>query len=277
MKSIADRLRVRGKSVDLSKWNPNATPGLRDKKEGAERLARNLERLDELQYRLYAEGRRSLLLVFQGMDAAGKDGLIRRIAPAFNPQGCRAWSFKVPSPEEAAHDFLWRIHRAAPAKGEVAIFNRSHYEDVLVVRVHDLVPKQEWSRRYEVINEFEQRLHEHGTRILKFFLHIDRDEQRDRIRARLDDPTKHWKFNEADLKERARWKDYQSAYKDALARCSTPHAPWFVIPANHKWYRDAAVSEIVAEALADMDPRPVEVKLDLKRLRARLARDGGAG
>jgi PPK2 family polyphosphate:nucleotide phosphotransferase len=274
---IADALRVRGGSVKLSKWNPNATPGVRDKQEAAERLAANLKRMDELQYRLYSEGRRSLLLVFQGMDAAGKDGVIRKVATAFNPQGCRAWSFKVPTPEEAAHDFLWRIHKAAPAKGEVAIFNRSHYEDVLVVRVHDLVPKSVWSGRYEIINEFEQRLREHGTTILKFFLHIDRDEQMERIRERLDDPAKHWKFSEGDLNERTRWDDYQAAFEDLLGRCSTKHAPWFVIPANRKWYRDVAVSEIVAGAMAEMNPRTTEVKLDVKRLRARLARDGAEG
>lgn len=276
-RSLADRLRVRGKSVNLSKWDPNSTPGIRDKAEAAERLARNIAVMDEMQYGLYAEGRRSLLLVFQGMDASGKDGLIRKVATAFNPQGCRAWSFKVPTPEEAAHDFLWRIHRAAPAKGEVAIFNRSHYEDVLVVRVHELVPKSVWSKRYEQINEFEQHLAEHGTTILKFFLHIDRDEQLERIRARLEDPAKHWKFSEGDLNERQRWDDYQRAFEDALGRCSTKHAPWFVIPANRKWYRDAAVSEIVAGVLSDMDPRPTTVKLDVKRLRARLAGEGAQG
>lgn len=275
--SIADRLRVRGRSVDLSKWDANATPGIRNREEAAERLAKNLERMDELQYGLYAESRRSLLLVFQGMDAAGKDGVIRKVATAFNPQGCRAWSFKAPTPEELAHDFLWRIHRAAPAKGEVAIFNRSHYEDVLIVRVHDLVPKRVWFERYAIINEFERRLVEHGTTILKFFLHISREEQLERLGRRLDDPAKHWKFSEADIDERARWDDYHRAFEDLLARCSTKHAPWFVIPANRKWYRDAAVSEIVAATLAEMDPRPTRVRLDVKRLRARLAAEETAG
>jgi PPK2 family polyphosphate:nucleotide phosphotransferase len=273
MKSIADRLRVRGRRVDLSKRDAGATPGVKDKREAAERLARNLALIDELQYRLFAEGRRSVLLVFQGMDAAGKDGVIRKVATAFNPQGCRVTSFKVPTPEEAAHDFLWRIHRAAPARGEVAIFNRSHYEDVLVVRVHGLVPRSTWAKRYDAINEFERQLAGHGTTILKFFLHIDRDEQEERLRARLDDPAKHWKFSEADLDERRRWDDYQAAFADLLARCSTASAPWFVVPANHKWYRDVAVSEIVADALAAMNPRPPVVKLDVRRLRARLARE----
>ena len=276
-KSIADALRVRGGSVNLSKRDANATPGVRDKQEAAERLEANLALLDDLQYRLYAEGRRSLLLVFQGMDAAGKDGVIRKVATAFNPQGCRAWSFKVPTPEEAAHDFLWRIHRATPPKGDVAIFNRSHYEDVLVVRVHDLVQKSVWSERYEIINEFEKRLTEDGTTILKFFLHIDHDEQTQRIRERLDDPAKHWKFSEADLNERKHWDDYQAAFEDLLGRCSTKHAPWYVIPANRKWYRDVAVSDIIVEALAEMNPRPKAVKLDVKSLRARLARSGSGG
>jgi PPK2 family polyphosphate:nucleotide phosphotransferase len=274
--SIADALRVRGGSANLSKRDANATPGVRDKQEAAERLEANLALLDEMQYRLYAEGQRSLLLVFQGMDAAGKDGVIRKVATAFNPQGCRAWSFKVPTPEEAAHDFLWRIHRAVPPKGDVAIFNRSHYEDVLVVRVHDLVPKSVWSERYAIINEFEQRLSEQGTTILKFFLHIDHDEQTQRIRERLDDPAKHWKFSEADLNERKHWDDYQTAFSDLLGRCSTKHAPWYVIPANRKWYRDVAVSDIIVETLAEMNPRPKAVKLDVKSLRARLAR-GGSG
>ena len=272
--SIADALRVRGGSANLSKRDANATPGVRDKQEAAERLEANLALLDEMQYRLYAEGQRSLLLVFQGMDAAGKDGVIRKVATAFNPQGCRAWSFKVPTPEEAAHDFLWRIHRAVPPKGDVAIFNRSHYEDVLVVRVHDLVPKSVWSERYAIINEFEQRLHQHGTTILKFFLHIDHDEQTQRIRERLDDPAKHWKFSEADLNERKHWNDYQAAFSDLLGRCSTKHAPWYVIPANRKWYRDVAVSDIIVETLAEMNPHPKAVKLDVKSLRARLARSG---
>jgi PPK2 family polyphosphate:nucleotide phosphotransferase len=276
-KSIADALRVRGGSVNLSKRDANASPGVRDKQEAAERLEANLALLDDLQYRLYAEGRRSLLLVFQGMDAAGKDGVIRKVATAFNPQGCRAWSFKVPTPEEAAHDFLWRIHRSVPPKGDVAIFNRSHYEDVLVVRVHDLVPKNVWSERYEIINEFEKRLTEDGTTILKFFLHIDHDEQTQRIRERLDDPAKHWKFSEADLNERKHWDDYQAAFADVLGRCSTKHAPWYVIPANRKWYRDVAVSDIIVEALAGMNPRPKAVKLDVKSLRARLARGGSGG
>jgi len=272
MKRIADRLQVRGRTVRLSQWKPGATPGCKDKQEAAERLAKNLERIDELQYRLFAEAQRSLLIVLQGMDTSGKDGLIRKAMTVFNPQGCKVWPFKVPNHEEAAHDFLWRIHRATPGRGEVAIFNRSHYEDVLVVRVHDLVPREVWSTRYEVINDFERFLRRNGTVVLKFFLHISRKEQRDRLLARLEAPTKRWKFSDADLAERTHWGSYQRAYEDALARCSTKYAPWYVIPANHKWYRDFAVSEILADTLEKMDPKLPRAKLDVKALRARLMR-----
>jgi PPK2 family polyphosphate:nucleotide phosphotransferase len=272
MKSIPEALKVRGRAVRLARWNPRATPGCKDKDEAAERLAQNLARIDTLQYRLYGESRRSLLIVLQGMDTAGKDGVIRNALTVFNPQGCRVWSFKVPTPDEAAHDFLWRIHRAAPARGDVAIFNRSHYEDVLVVRVHGLVPRNVWSRGYKLINAFESHLHEQGTRVLKFFLHISRKEQRQRLLARLDEPLKRWKFSDADLTERTRWRGYQRAYEEALARCSTKYAPWYVIPSDRKWYRDLAVSEIVVDALEQMNPRLPKAKLDLKRLRARLAR-----
>lgn len=272
MKRIAERLQVRGRTVRMSQWKPGATPGCKDKQEAEERLARNLERIDELQYRLYAEAQRSLLIVLQGMDTSGKDGVIRKTMTVFNPQGCKVWPFKVPTPDEAAHDFLWRIHRATPARGEVAIFNRSHYEDVLVVRVHDLVPRDVWSSRYDVINDFERHLHRNGTQVLKFFLHISRKEQSERLLARLEAPTKRWKFSDADLAERPHWRSYQRAYEDALARCSTKYAPWYVIPADRKWYRDFAVSEIVADVLEKMDPKLPKAKLDVKRLRARLLR-----
>ena len=270
MKSIGEQLLVRGGKFRLADRDPGATPDCKDKGKALERTTKNLARIDASQYLLHAEGRQSLLLVLQGMDAAGKDGLIRRVMAAFNPQGCHAVSFKVPTAEEAAHDFLWRIHRAAPGRGEIVIFNRSHYEDVLVVRVHELVPRPVWEARYDAINEFEARLHENGTRVLKFFLHIDREEQRQRLLERLEEPEKHWKFNAADLVERTRWDDYQRAYEDALARCSTKHAPWYVIPSNRKWYRDLAVSEVIAETLEDMELEVPVVKLDLARLRRRL-------
>ncbi len=272
MKSLAERLQVRGGRARLAHWKPDSTPGCKGKDQANLRLAENLARIDVLQYRLHAEARQSLLLVLQGMDTSGKDGLIRNVLTIFNPQGCKVWSFKVPTLEEATHDFLWRIHRAAPATGEVAVFNRSHYEDVLVVRVHELVPRGVWKQRYRVINEFERHLHEHGTRVLKFFLHISREEQRERLLARLDDPLKRWKFSEADLAERGRWRTYQRAYEDALARCSTAHAPWHVIPADRKWYRDFAVSQIVTDALDQMNPRIPKARLAIRTLRARLTR-----
>jgi len=272
VKSVARQLQVRGRAVRLADWNPGATPGCKDREEATDRLAKNLARIDDLQYRLGSEGLRSLLIVLQGLDTAGKDGVIRKVMTAFNPQGCKVWSFKVPTAEEAGHDFLWRIHRAAPARGEVTVFNRSHYEDVLVVRVHGLVPRPVWSRRYEIINAFERHLHDHGTRTLKFFLHISRKEQRERLLARLADPLKRWKFSDADVVERTFWSGYRRAYEDVLTRCGTRQAPWYIIPADHKWYRDFAISEIVVETLERMDPQLPRAKLDVKRLRARLKR-----
>jgi len=271
-KKIADILRVSRRKVRIADRTASSTPGCKNKEEALERTGKNLARIDDLQYRLGAEAQRSLLIVLQGMDAAGKDGVIRKVMTAFNAQGCKVTSFKVPTPQEAAHDFLWRIHQAAPARGEVAIFNRSHYEDVLVVRVHDIVPKRVWERRYDRINQFEEHLHEHGTRVLKFFLHISRKEQRERLLARLDDPARNWKFSEADLVERVRWNDYRAAFEDALVRCNTKQAPWYVIPSDHKWYRDLAISEILCRTLENMDPEPPQVAIDVKRLRAKLAR-----
>jgi PPK2 family polyphosphate:nucleotide phosphotransferase len=242
-----------GTRARLAKIDPNATFGF-DKSTAAPLTQRRLARLADLQDRLWAESRRSVLVVLQGIDAAGKDGTIGKVMEAFNPQGCVVSSFKVPTPEELAHDFLWRVHKRTPGKGEIGIFNRSHYEDVLVVRVHDLVPKRVWSRRYEQINDFERTLAEAGTTIVKFFLAIDRDEQRERFQARYDDPTRRWKFSMGDLEERKRWDDYQSAFDDALTRTSTSWAPWYVIPANHKWFRNLAVASILADTIAGMKP-----------------------
>jgi PPK2 family polyphosphate:nucleotide phosphotransferase len=216
--------------------------------------ARQLARLADLQDRLWAEAKRSVLVVLQGIDAAGKDGTINKVMEAFNPQGCPVTSFKVPSAEELAHDYLWRVHRQVPRRGEIGIFNRSHYEDVLVVRVHELVPKSVWSKRYEQINAFERTLSESGTTIVKFFLSIDRDEQRERFQARYDDPTKRWKFSLGDLEERKLWDRYQAAFDEALTRTSTAWAPWYVIPANRKWFRDLAVATILADTLAGLKP-----------------------
>ncbi|QDT88758.1 polyphosphate kinase 2 family protein [Gimesia algae] len=224
-------------------------------------------RLRELQELLYADGRSSLLICLQGMDTGGKDGTINHILAAMNPQGCRVEGFRQPSAHELSHDFLWRIHQAAPARGEVAIFNRSHYEDVLIVRVHNLVPQAVWSRRYDQINAFENSLVEHDTHILKFYLHISKEEQLKRFKERLDDPTKQWKISEADYKERLYWDDYIAAYEEALSRCSMEYAPWFVIPADHKWFRNLAVARIVVEYLEGLNMQRPEPRVDLEHIR----------
>ncbi len=221
------------------------------------------EAMNELQQRLYAEHRQSLLVVLQAMDTGGKDGTIRHVFGGLNPQGCQVTSFKAPNYVELAHDFLWRIHEHTPRRGQIAIFNRSHYEDVLVVRVHKLVSEKVWRKRYDQINAFEEFLAEHNTRIVKFFLHISKKEQKERLQARLDDPTKHWKFSTSDLEERGRWDDYMEAYEDALSRCSTEYAPWHIIPADHKWYRNLVIAQIIEKTMRDMDPRWPDVKLDV--------------
>ncbi|OHV78509.1 polyphosphate kinase 2 [Ensifer sp. LCM 4579] len=225
--------------------------------------------LDRLQYLLFADRGRSLLIVLQGLDAAGKDGTIRHVFSGMNPQGVRVAAFKQPTPEEAAHDFLWRAHRVAPARGEVVIFNRSHYEDVLVVRVHDLVPEPVWRTRYDAINAFEAGLAANGTRILKFFLHISPEEQLARFAARLEDPARRWKISESDYTERLLWDRYLEAYEDALWRTGTEAAPWYVIPSDHKWYRNLAVAQIIAAALREMDLSVPPVTVDLDDIRQR--------
>jgi PPK2 family polyphosphate:nucleotide phosphotransferase len=253
-RDLAAALRVRpGSRVQLARLDCAETHGW-DKTTAAPELDRQLERLTDLQDRLWAEAKRSVLVVLQGIDAAGKDGTIKKVMTAFNPQGCPVTSFKVPSTDELAHDYLWRVHRAMPRKGEVGIFNRSHYEDVLVVRVHDLVPRKVWSKRYDQINAFEEHLAANGTTIVKLFLSISKEEQRERFQARYDDPTKRWKFAMGDLAERDRWDDYQAAFDDALTKTSTEHAPWHVIPADRKWFRNLAVASIVAETLAGLKP-----------------------
>ena len=251
---LRDALRVDpGSRVRLGRRDHAQTSGWTKETAGPE-LDRQLARLADLQDRLWAEAKRSVLVVLQGIDAAGKDGTINKVMEAFNPQGCPVTSFKVPSADELAHDYLWRVHRAVPRKGEIGIFNRSHYEDVLVVRVHGLVPRAVWSRRYEQINAFERHLAENGTTIVKFFLAIDRDEQRERFQARFDDPTKRWKFSMGDLAERERWDDYQAAFDEALSTTSTAAAPWYVIPANRKWFRNLAVATILADTIAGLKP-----------------------
>jgi PPK2 family polyphosphate:nucleotide phosphotransferase len=264
------RFRVKpGARVRLAEHDPDDTGGLRDKSEAEKPMQKNLERLSELQYLLYAEGRRALLIVLQAMDAGGKDGTIRHVMSGLNPQGCRVTSFKAPSATELAHDFLWRIHAAAPAKGEIGIFNRSHYEDVLVARVHGLVSEKVWRGRYEQINRFEETLSKNHIRILKFFLHISKGEQRKRLEERLRDPAKNWKISPADLAERKRWGAYVAAYEEALSRCSTEEAPWFIIPANHKWFRNLAVSQIIADALEKMDMKFPPPSFDVSKARLR--------
>ncbi|MDQ2825798.1 MAG: polyphosphate kinase 2 family protein [Actinomycetota bacterium] len=244
-----------GDKVHLGKVDTRSTDGAPGHKDAEAAFPDLHEQLAGLQERLYAEATRSLLVVLQALDAGGKDGTIKHVFGGFNPASCRVVSFKVPSEEERSHDFLWRVHAKAPAKGEVVVFNRSHYEDVLVVRVHDLVPESVWRHRYELIEDFEANLVAAGTRIVKCFLHISKDEQAERFRDRLDDPAKRWKFRKGDIEERARWDDYTAAFEEAIARTSTADAPWFVVPADRKWYRNWAVSRILIEALDDMDPR----------------------
>jgi PPK2 family polyphosphate:nucleotide phosphotransferase len=253
-----------GKKVRLADFDADYTGRIKSKQEAQGELDENIAVLSDLGYRLYAENCRSLLLVLQGMDTSGKDGTIRHVMQGFNPQSCQVTAFKQPGVFELAHDFLWRISRSTPRKGFVGIFNRSHYEDVLVVRVHNLVPKKEWESRYERINQFEELLSEGGTTLVKVFLHISKDEQRRRLQSRLDDPKKRWKFSSADIKERSYWDDYQRSYDAALTRCNTAYAPWYIVPANRKWYRNLIVSRILRKTLEKMAPKypPAEKGLD---------------
>ena len=244
-----------GTRVDLAAIDPDQSEHYASKADVTDELKRQQKRIGALQERLYAENRRSLLVVLQAMDTGGKDGAIRGVFEGVNPQGCEVTSFKQPSASELDHDFLWRYHHRAPARGMIGIFNRSHYEDVLVVRVHSLVPETIWRERYAAINAFEDHLARSGTRILKFYLHISRAEQKRRLQSRLDDLEKHWKFAAADIAERAHWDDYQAAFTDALSLCSTVAAPWYVVPANRKWYRNLVIARTIADTLEDMDPR----------------------
>lgn len=256
-----------GRRVNLDKIDPDYTAGYKKKKDALAHLAKNTKRLAELQYELYSENKQSLLIVLQAMDAGGKDGTINHVLAPMNPQGCRVQGFKKPSDIELAHDFLWRIHRVAPKNGEVVIFNRSHYEDVLVTRVHDLVPKKIWSKRYEFINDFEKLLSVHNTKIVKFYLHISKQEQLERFKKRLDLPEKHWKISDSDYKERQYWNDYTKAFEDALSKCSSKYAPWFVIPANKKWFRNLAVSEILVETMESMKMKLPEPSVNIDEIR----------
>ena len=253
-KDFRKLLRVkRGDAVDLGKFDYQETFGR--KKDSAEvDLTSVLARLTDLQARIYAEAKHPVLMVLQGIDAAGKDGTIKVIAGAFNPQGTPVTSFKVPTPLEMAHDYLWRIHQHIPGKGEIGIFNRSHYEDVLIVRVHNLVPEERWRKRYEHIRDFEQMLTDEGVTIVKFFLAIDNEEQRARFQDRIDDPVKRWKFSPSDVAERKLWDQYALAFGEMLGETSTDNAPWYLIPANRNWLRDLAIGEILADTLDGLAP-----------------------
>jgi len=253
-----------GKKISLAERDPAETGDFDGGKEkGLKAIQKLNAELQELQELLYAEGRHKVLVVLQAMDTGGKDGTIRRVFDGVNPQGVKVASFKAPTAEELSHDFLWRIHKVVPGTGEIVIFNRSHYEDVLIVRVRNLVPRAIWSKRYKQINDFEKMLADNGTTILKFFLHISKDEQKERLQARLDDPTKHWKFSLGDLEERKLWDDYQQAYEDALNETSTKQAPWYVVPANRKWYRDLVISTVLVETLKGLKMKYPEPKDNL--------------
>ncbi len=268
MGSIRSKLLVApGSKVELAKIDPSSTPGCDTKEEGLKRFQENIDRLSVLQYMLYAEGKRSLLAVLQGIDAGGKDGTIRKVMSGLNPQGVTVTSFKAPAGEEKEHDYMWRVHKAVPRRGQIGIFNRSHYEDVLIVRVHNMVPKAVWSKRYDHINNFEEMLSDGGMSIVKFFLYISKEEQKKRFEERIENPEKNWKFNMEDLEERKYWDEYMEAFDVALERCSKSHAPWYIIPANRKWYRNLAVSEILRETLEEMNMQFPRSSGDLSRIK----------
>ena len=267
-KRFSDQLRAGGRGFTIDSRTARSTPGMTSEKTAIAATGKIAKKIRALQYKLYAEGQQSLLIVLQGLDAAGKDGVIRHVLGMMNPQGCTVTGFKQPTPEEARHDFLWRIHPHTPAKGSVAVFNRSHYEDVLVARVHQLCPKSQLNQRYEQINQFEALLaSQANTRIIKFFLHISPEEQLARFAARLDDPTKNWKISAADYAERPYWDAYCEAYKVALKKTSTRVAPWFCIPSDNKWYRNYAVANIVLETLESMAPQIPAPSVDLNLIR----------
>lgn len=260
-----ERYRVEpGSRIDLSRLDADDTAAFAQGKDGTREAFEKLNgRLEELQEMLWSEHRHKVLVVLQGMDTSGKDGTIRHVFDGVNPLGVRVAAFKAPTPEELDHDFLWRVHPEVPGRGEIVIFNRSHYEDVLVARVKNLVRPEVWTARYDQINDFERLLAETGTTLLKFFLHIDQDEQKERLQARLDDPTKQWKFRKGDLDDRRLWGEFTRAYEDALSRTSTAHAPWYVVPANKKWYRNLVVATVLVQALEKLDMRYPEPEEDL--------------
>ncbi len=260
-KTISETFRLTsGKGFDLSKLDPRATGEFKDKDSTKADTAKDAEKIDELQNRLFAEGKRALLVILQGIDCSGKDGTVRAVFNTCGPIGTSVYSFKAPTSEELAHDYLWRVHNEVPARGYIGIFNRSHYEDVLVVKVRKYAPADVIERRYDEINQFEKFLSDNGTRVLKFMLHISKDEQAARLQERVDDPAKRWKFNPSDLEDRALWDDYMKAYDTMVKRCSTAHAPWHVIPADRNWVRNALIGRIVRETLEEMNPQYPEPK-----------------
>lgn len=273
MDFIKEHIIEPGDSVRLDSIKTKRSRPFGGKKEARQFTGKANAAIRELQYRLFVERKQSLLVVLQAPDAAGKDGVIRKVLGRMNPQGCRTYPFKAPSTREASHDFLWRVHRCTPALGQVSVFNRSHYEDVLVTRVENLVPKEVWSKRFKLINQFEENLVAAGTRIVKFYLHISPREQLERFKKRLDNPSKHWKLNVGDYAARDKWNAYREAYEDAISMCNSTQAPWFVIPCDHKWYRDAAVAGIIHETLVTMDPQLPAVTVDLEEVRALYERE----
>ncbi len=267
---LAEKLRVTpGRKVKLEDYATDVTPGFKQKPDVDEILSETAAKMANLQYLMFAENKRALLIVLQAMDTGGKDGTIKHFMTGLNPAGVQVTSFKVPTELERNHDFLWRIHQAVPRRGDFGIFNRSHYEDVIVVRVHDLVPREVWNERYEMINRFERHLVDNNVTILKFFLHISKEEQKRRIRARIDEPAKCWKLSPSDFEERKYWDDYQEAYADALSKCSTSYAPWFIVPADKKWFRNLAVAEIMLETLQSMKMKFPKASFDPSKLKLR--------
>ncbi len=256
-------------NIRLKHFDPGYQGKHESHKSALPEIQEHVQKMEELQYLMYAENKHSLLIVLQGLDAAGKDGVVRHVLSGMNPSGCNSVNFKQPTAKELAHDFLWRVHPHVPAKGSVTIFNRSHYEDVLVARVHGLVPEKVWSKRYDQINDFERLIvTENNTTILKFFLHISKDEQLARFKKRLDDPTRQWKISDSDYKERDYWGDYTKAFEDVLNKTSTEHAPWFIVPSNHKWFRDLAISQIIVRQMEEMNmqmPKPTVNLAEIRR------------
>jgi PPK2 family polyphosphate:nucleotide phosphotransferase len=266
--NFTNQFRIKtGSQVDLGKIDAEYHGEYETEEATIVELEKYTQRLSELQALMYAENKHALLIVLQAMDGGGKDGTIHHVMAAMNPQGCNVVGFKVPTAEELAHDYLWRIHKVTPARGHITVFNRSHYEDVLVVRVHNLVPKEVWSKRYDEINNFERSLANSGTTILKFFLHIDKEEQLKRFGDRLNEPSKQWKISDADYKEREYWADYQQAYMDAISKCNSNYAPWYVIPANHKWFRNLAVSQILVKTMEGWGMKYPKPSVDMVEIR----------